>query len=150
MLSLKEHPFARSLHPRHLEILLACARRCTTDAGQYIWRQGEQADSLLLICSGQVSLEIAIPLQGSLAIETVGPGEVLGWSWLLPDYRWQFDARAITAVDAICLNGQSLRDQCERDSTFGYRLLKILTPVVAQKLQATWMRLFELSNPAKR
>jgi CRP-like cAMP-binding protein len=149
-LSLKEHPFARSLKPRHLETLLACAQQRTIDAGEYIWRQGEQADSLLLISSGHVSLEIGIPLQGSLQIDMVGPNEILGWSWLIPDYRWQFDARALTRVNAIAFSGQYLRDQCEDDPVFGYRLLKTLTPIIAQRLQATRVRLLELSGPEKR
>ncbi len=148
--SLKDHPFTKDLDADHLASLTRCARPCKTQQGIYLWRQGQHADGLLLIQSGQVDLEIGIPLQGPLRIETIGEGEVLGWSWLLPPYRWHFDARAITAVQGIYLEGPCLRQTCESDPALGYQVLRTLTPLIAKRLETARLRLLELYEPGIR
>jgi CRP-like cAMP-binding protein len=142
--TLNEHPFAQGFDPIHFDTLEQCARPCTITAGSYVWRQGEQADFLLLICSGQVTLEIAVPLHAPVAIDTVGEGDIVGWSWLVPPYRWHFDARAITPVRGFRLDIRVLRDRCELDPAFGYQVLKRFTPVIVRRLESAQTRLLQL------
>jgi CRP/FNR family transcriptional regulator, cyclic AMP receptor protein len=146
--ALRDHPFARDLHPAHVERLKSCAHTCTFEAGDFLWRQGELANDLYLICSGEVSLEISIPHQGSVQIEAVGTGEALGWSWLAPHHRWQLDARAITPVVAFRLEGKCLFATMERNHDFGYQVLKRLTPVIARRLQTARSRVYQLCSLA--
>jgi CRP-like cAMP-binding protein len=141
---LKEHPFVEGLDPIHLNTLAQCASPCTITAGSYVWRQGEQADFLLLICSGQVTLEIAVPLRAPVGIDTVGDGEVVGWSWLAPPYRWHFDARAITLVHGFRVDVRGLRARCELDPAFGYQVLDRFTPVIVRRLESAQARLLQL------
>lgn len=141
--ALTEHPFARDFDSSQIESLAECGRNCTLAAGEYLWRQGQRGDHCYLIRSGEVALEIHIPHQGPLRIETVGPGEVLGWSWLVPPYRWQFDARALSPVLAFVLDGDCLRKKLESDPGLGYQVLKRFTPIIAERLQATRLRLIE-------
>jgi CRP-like cAMP-binding protein len=98
--SLENHPFACNLDREQIASLEACAEECSIARGQYIWHQGEPDEDIYLIFSGQVALEISVPQQGSLQIEMVGEGDVLGWSCLLPPRPSYFDARAITPVHA--------------------------------------------------
>jgi hypothetical protein len=74
--------------------------------------------------------------QGALPIQTLGPGDVVGWSWLLPPYLWQFDARADGVVEGLVFDATWLRDQCEQDHELGYHLLKQLLAVVGSRLVA--------------
>jgi hypothetical protein len=76
--SLSEHPFARQLDREQIANLEACAEECSFARGHYIWHQGEPDEDMYLIFSGQVALEISVPQQGSLQIEMVGEGDVLG------------------------------------------------------------------------
>ena len=75
--------------------------------------------------------------------ETIGDDDVLGWSWLFPPYYWHFDARATKPTRAIFFYGTWLRESCERDHDFGYEMLKRMSAVIINRLQATRKKLAE-------
>ncbi len=89
-------------------------------------------------------MEIHLPQGGSLVLDTIGPGEVLGWSWLFPPYRWHFDARAVDDVRAIALDGACLRGKCEQDPQLGFELVRRFAQLVLDRLQSTRLRLVDL------
>ena len=64
--------------------------------GQLLFREGDPADTFYLVRHGSVALETFVPARGPVMIETLEAGEVVGWSWLFPPYRWHFDARALS------------------------------------------------------
>src|SRR6266571_212326 len=69
-------------------------------------------------------------------IETIGPGDLLGWSWMFPPYIWQFSARAVESTTAIFFYGTILREYCEKDHSLGYELFKRMSVVMMKRLQA--------------
>jgi CRP-like cAMP-binding protein len=148
--AMRVHPFAADLAATHLTRLAACARPRSFEAGDFLWRQGDLASDLYMICSGSISLQVSIPHQGSIEVDALGPGEVLGWSWLAPYHRWQVDARATGPVLAFQLDGKSLLEAMERNHDFGYEVLKRLTLVMTRRLQATRSRLYQLSSAPAR
>ncbi|MDE3154175.1 MAG: cyclic nucleotide-binding domain-containing protein [Acidobacteriota bacterium] len=137
---LAAHPFARHLSAAHLHVLVGCARNVRFDAGQFVFREGERADAFYLIRDGCIALEVATPTT-TLTMMTLGAGEVLGWSWLFPPYRWKFDARAVEPTRAIALDAQCLRTKSETDHDLGYELLKQFALMVEQRLHATRLQL---------
>jgi CRP/FNR family transcriptional regulator, cyclic AMP receptor protein len=141
---LADHPFAQGLSDRHLQLLVGCASNVRFDAGQVIFREGEEANHFYLIRSGKMSVELHAAERGAINILTVGEGEVLGWSWLVPPYRWNFDARALEATCGIALDGKCLREKSERDSELGYQLLKRIAYVMEERLQATRLQLLNV------
>ncbi len=60
----------------------------------------------------------------TVVIDTIGDGDLIGWSWLFPPYVWHFTARATQPTAAIFFYGTVLREYCERDHTLGFELLK--------------------------
>jgi CRP-like cAMP-binding protein len=70
-------------------------------------------------------------------IQTVGPGDVLGWSWLFPPYFWHFNARVLQPTVAIFFYATPLREECESDHELGYELFKRMAEVMLTRLQAT-------------
>jgi CRP-like cAMP-binding protein len=78
-------------------------------------------------------------------IQTLGPGDVLGWSWLFPPFTWHFLARALQPTRAIALDGAPLLVLCNRDPHFGFELMKRVSQVVIQRLQAARRRQLEHS-----
>jgi CRP/FNR family transcriptional regulator, cyclic AMP receptor protein len=84
------------------------------------------------------------PAKGALIIDTMDGGEVLGWSWLIPPYRYFASARAVTPVRATALDGVCLRGKSEDDTDLGYQLLKRVTTVMYQRLQSARIRLLDL------
>jgi CRP/FNR family transcriptional regulator, cyclic AMP receptor protein len=141
---LAEHPFFKDLDLRYLELIVGCASNVRFDAGQFIFREGQEANQFYLLRHGKVTLEIFVPGRGSLTIQTLREGDVLGWSWLFPPYHWHFDAQAIELTRAIALDGKCLRTKCEEDHALGYELLKRFSHIMMQRLQATRLQLLDI------
>jgi len=139
-----EHPFTRGLEERYVQLLEGCASNVVFKASELIFREGGEANHLYLIRRGKIALEVYAAERGSIPIMTAGEGEVLGWSWLFPPYRWQFDARAVELTRATALDGKCLRQKCEQDHELGYALMKRVVQIVEQRLQATRLQLLNI------
>ena len=139
-----EHPFLRGLKPEYLRLLTDSAMRMRYEAGDLILREGDPANRFYLIEQGRVSLESHQRDEGPVAVQVIGPGDVLGWSWLFPPYYWHFDARTLEPTTAIFFYGTRLREQCEQDHAFGYEMMKRMTQVVIHRLQATRKQLLSV------
>jgi CRP-like cAMP-binding protein len=141
---LTAHPFFRDLAPGDIQFLTGCAKNARFEAGQVIFREGEDADQFYLIRDGRVALEVFTPGRGSAPILTLGTGDVLGWSWLVPPYKWRFDARAIETTRAFALDGKCLREKCDQDPRLGYELLKRVAAIMAERLHATRLQMLDV------
>jgi CRP/FNR family transcriptional regulator, cyclic AMP receptor protein len=141
---LAKHPFFAGLDRRHLETAAGCASNMRFNVGDFIFKQGEEANHFYLLREGKVALEVFAPGRGSLTIQTLTGGDMLGWSWLVPPYKSMFDARAAETTLAIVLDGKCLRDKCDTDHELGYELLKRVTPILGQGLDATRVRLMDV------
>jgi CRP-like cAMP-binding protein len=141
---LREQPFFASLDDDALALIAGCAVNRHARAGAYLFRDGEPADTFFLIRHGRVALETHTPTGGSVVIETLDAGEVLGWSWIVPPYRWQFDARAVDDTSIVVFDGACLRGKCDDDPRLGYALMQQVAQVMLARLQATRVRLLDL------
>jgi len=139
-----EHPFFAGMEEHHMDLLVGCASNVRFDAGQFVLREGEEANQFYLIRQGKVALEIYTPERGSITIQTLGAGEILGWSWLVPPYYWRLDAHAIELTRAIALDGKCLRGKCEKDHDLGYELLKRFSQVMVDHLTSTRLQLLNV------
>jgi CRP-like cAMP-binding protein len=135
------HSFFRDMQPQHLAILTGCASERDFRAGDIIFRQGEPANEFYLIEKGCVALEAHEPADGTVLVQELGAGEVLGWSWLFPPFAWRFGARAAEPTTVIVLNGARLLNASTEDHEFGYELMKRVAQAVIHRLQATRQQL---------
>jgi CRP/FNR family transcriptional regulator, cyclic AMP receptor protein len=133
-----------------LTLLVGCGRNVHFRDGEVIIRSGEQADVFYVVRHGMVAVEAFAPPRGSVSIETIGPGDVLGWSWLFPPYRSRFDARAIGGVRATAFDGACLREKCDADPALGYDLMGRFAQIVIERLQATRIRLLDVYGDGDR
>lgn len=139
---LKKHPFFKNLHSWYVEQLSRYGDAITVDKGHYVFKQGQKADQFYLILSGKINLEI-YSSGGDVLIQTLGPGEILGWSWLVAPYKWRFDAKAVGKTKLIGLHGKYLRSKSDEDHTLGYELMKRLNVVILDRLQSTRNKLIK-------
>jgi CRP-like cAMP-binding protein len=131
------HAFLDGLSEQHRLRLASGVRPFRAAAGEYLAREGESAKAFYLIQSGQVGIGSRLGERGAVPIQTLGAGDVVGWSWLLPPHQWQFDARAVDAVEGLLFDAAWLRDQCESDHELGYHVLKQLLAVLSSRLAAS-------------
>lgn len=141
---LAEHPFFADLPASDLDLVAGCGRNVHFVAGQEVFAEGGDANLFFVIRRGRVALSVHSPHSGELTIATLGDGEVLGWSWLFPPHRWQFDARAVADTSAVALDGACLRGKCEHDAALGYRLMARFARLIQQRLQDTRLQLLDL------
>ena len=139
--TINRHPFVAGLKPEHLQVLADNAMMMHYEPGEIIFREGDPANRFYLICHGRVALESHQMDSEPVVVQEIGPGDVLGWSWLFPPYYWHFDARATEPTEAIFFYGTRLRQNCEEDHDLGYQLMKRTASVVIQRLQAARKRL---------
>ena len=133
---LAKHPFLKGLNHTHLSLLADCALTAKFKPGDVIFREGENAKLFYLIEKGKVVLESGEDYGEPVVIETIGAGDVLGWSWMMPPYEWHFTARAIEPTEAIFFAGTILREYCEMDHSLGFELHKRMSAVMMKRLQA--------------
>ena len=132
-----DHPFLSSFSREHLNRILEKATEVQFEPGEIIFKENDPANRFYLLEYGKVALETQVPRDGTVTVHTLEGGDVLGWSWLFPPFVWHFQARAIEPTNAIALDGAHLLVLCENDHELGYELMKRMTQVVIQRLQAT-------------
>jgi CRP/FNR family cyclic AMP-dependent transcriptional regulator len=135
------HPFLRGLRHHQLTLLKDCALSARFKTGEVIFREGDHADRFYLITSGKVVLESGAGYGEPVVIETIGAGDLLGWSWMMPPYQWHFTARAVEPTEAIFFASPILREYCERDHSLGFELHKRMSAVMMKRLQAARQKL---------
>ena len=144
-----EHKLFEGLGPEFISLAAGCAKNVRFDTDQYLFHADDPADWIYLVRFGRVALEMVTPGRGAVQYETLGPGEVVGLTWLLPPYRWGYDARAIELVRAIALDAKCLRDKCEVDHSLGYEVLKRFLPVLVQRLQSVRLQMLDVYGQAR-
>ncbi|MEU4689894.1 cyclic nucleotide-binding domain-containing protein [Actinoplanes sp. NPDC023714] len=138
------HPFLAGLRPALLTELAEHAIAMHYPDDYRIFSESDPANRFWLIEDGTVALDLHVPGRGAQVFETIGPGTVLGWSWLFPPYRWQFGAVARGPVQAIEFGAEAVRERCARDPEFGYAILSRIVPVLGDRLRTARLRLLDL------
>lgn len=140
------HPFLAGMNRTQLALLTDCAMDVRFEPGELIFREGEPAKHFYLIETGKVILESNGRFAKPVVIDTVGAGELLGWSWMFPPYAWHFTARAVEPTEAMFFYGPVLREYCERNHSLGYELLKRMSAVMTKRLQAARGKMLSIDS----
>ncbi len=143
---LGDQPFLRGLPAGDLARLADTTVTISVPAGHRLFEAGSRAEKFWLLTTGHVALDVGLPGRARLDVETLGPGEVLGLSWLSPPYQWQVNARATEPVTALQLDGLAVIALCDSKPAFGYQLTRRMLEVSERRLQATRRRLLEICS----
>lgn len=141
---LAEHRVFGELPEPHRTLISGCASNVVFGVGEAILQEGAEARQFYLVRRGKVGVELNAPAHAAITVQTLGAGDLLGWSWLIPPYRWPFDARALEVTHAIRMDGECLRTKCEADHELGYELLTRFARILAGELEATRIQLLDL------
>jgi CRP/FNR family cyclic AMP-dependent transcriptional regulator len=138
-----EQAFFKGLTPHQLQLLADSAMEQRFKAGECIYREGDPANRFYVILEGKVAIETEDGNGHMIGVQTLGPGEDIGWSWLFAPYYLHFTSRALTPVKAIFFYGTRLREECEADHDLGFELMKRIAGVMAASLEATRRKMVE-------
>lgn len=141
---LSEHDFFRNFSPAERHTIAGCGSLQHFKALGYLAREGDAAQTFYLIRQGVASIEFHTPQYGGMILQTLKAGEIIGWSWLFPPYRWTSDIKARDDLAVIAFDGLCLREKCERDHSLGYHLMKDFARIMTQRLQDTRLQLLDL------
>ncbi len=147
---LAEHPFVRGMSPSQIETVAGCASNVRFQTGQYLFKDGEEANQFYIIRKGRIAIEAASPTHDPILIHTYGDGEILGWSWLVPPYRWRFSGKALELTRVLMIDGKCLRGKCEKDHDLGYELLKRFADILAGRLDSARLQLIDMYASASK
>lgn len=140
---INEHPFLDGLPRDWLDKMSVQARRANYHQGYRLFSEGGRAEHFWLVRSGLIALDINTAGRGDVAVETIGPGTVLGWSWQFPPYRWHFGAVAAEHTLTVRFDAAGVRRLCQNEPALGYELSQRFMSIVVQRLQATRSRLLD-------
>lgn len=144
---LAEHPFFKDMPDDVREIVVGCCANAHYRPGEFMFKEGGPADHFYLIRQGSVAVEVHAPgrLDG-VVVENITEGDIIGWSWLVPPYRWTFDARAVDQVRAITIDAACLRRKIESNHELGYEMYKRFIPVMGRRIAEARLRIVELTT----
>jgi CRP/FNR family transcriptional regulator, cyclic AMP receptor protein len=141
------HAFLRGMPDGYVAVLARACHLTAVPEGHRFFAEGDTANRLWLITSGHVALELHSP-GGRLVVETLGKGDLLGLSWLVPPYEWQFGAAAVQETIAFELDAAAVRAACDADPGLGYELLRRVMCAASSRLQAARIRMLDLYAPS--
>jgi CRP-like cAMP-binding protein len=143
-----QHGFLAALAPAHRDRLLGYAREVSVPGGARIFEEDGDADRFWIIRSGQVALDVHVPGRRAAVVETLGDGDLLGWSWLFEPYRWHLGAQTRGPLAASEFDAARVRTACREDPAFGLAVTHEVAAVVARRLKATRTRLLDVYGSA--
>lgn len=138
------HAFLRGMADRHLATLARACWVAPMPAGHRLFEEGGAAHRFWILQTGHVALDVHTPGRRRLLVETLGPGDLVGLSWLVPPYEWQFGATAVQDTVAFEVNALAVRAACEENTALGYELLRRVMAAAASRLHATRVRMLDL------
>ena len=139
------HPFLSGLTPPQYQILADCAQLQEYAADQMIFRSGDPARGFYLIESGRIAVQSPEENQ-PIEIDTVQPGEPLGWSWMFEPFVCAYNARALEPTRAIFFDALRLADHRGGDLTLGHELFKRMSNVMVRRLNAARAKLVQAAH----
>lgn len=136
------------LDVEHIEVLAKHAKEKKFAAGEFLFKQQDAATHFYIVRDGSITVEVPSLYGPPLVVQTLGVDDVLGWSWLIPPYTWTFEAKADTDSKVLMFDGKALLKYCEKNTDFGYALMKRFAGLMSERLQAARLKMMESWAPA--
>jgi CRP-like cAMP-binding protein len=136
--------FGAGLSPETVARLAGIAEIKDVAAGTELIREGMVTEAFAIVLSGRVALRTLVPERGMVTILTVEPGDIIGWSAVVPPHRGTSNAVAIEPVRVLELPGDRLRALLRSDHALAASVYPRLLQAVSRRLAATRMQLLDL------
>lgn len=141
--TLKHLQFLQGLSDDHLRRLAAMAELREFAADEVVFREGRPSAAVYLVVRGHVALEFRVPTRGPMPFQTVGVGELLGWTAVLGPGPMTATAVAQTPSTLLVLDAAQIRAWCAGDPSFGSVFMHHLARALATRLSSTRIIMFK-------
>ena len=141
---LAAHPFLRGMPDGQIAGLAEVATVVDVPAGHRFFEEGGHARRFWLIRDGRVALDLSVPGQPPLIVETLSGGDLMGVSWLSPPHEWQYGAEAMEPTSTFQLDGAAVLARCDADPALGYQFFVRLMTVATRRLHSSRIRMLDL------
>ena len=131
------------------DALARIGRLIAVPAGTVLMRETEPNDMMAIVLDGRVSLRMRVPERGQVSIVTIEPGDVVGWSALVPPYRATSTAVVLVDTELAQFDGPLLREAIDADPTLAAQLYPVLLKAVARRLEGTRLQLLDLFSQSE-
>jgi CRP-like cAMP-binding protein len=144
---LSAHAFFSGLDGSFMKFLTSSVKEVQIREGHVLFQQGKPANKFYLVRNGKISVQVPALMGPVLELQTLGEGQILGWSWLIPPYRWNFHARALEDSEVLEFDGSAILARCEEDPKFGYELFKRFAALMSERLDAARQKMMDQWDP---
>lgn len=141
-------PLLDGLPPGPRERLVALMTRRLLDPGVTFMHEGEVTKSLTIIVRGRVALRLRVPERGPVTILTLEPGDLVGWSAVVPPYRATTSATTLEPTELATFDAEALRTLLASDVELAAVFLPPVLQAVAARVAATQDQLLDLFRGA--
>jgi CRP-like cAMP-binding protein len=136
--------FGSELAPETQERLARLGTMADFAADEVILQEGDDATELGILISGRLALRTLVPERGPVTILSVEPGDIFGWSAILPTTTAQSTVVATEPSRALVIDGASLRAALKDDHALAASLYPRVLQAVGRRLRATRLQLLDL------
>ena len=136
--------FGSDLAPETQERLAKLGVIQDFEADEVILHEGDEANEMGILISGQLALRTLVPERGPVTILSVEPGDIFGWSAVLAATQVQSTVVATEKSQALVIEGTKLRAALKEDHALAASLYPRVLQAVARRLRATRLQLLDL------
>ena len=141
---MKQNRFFGNLPDKYLQLIASFGKISDLSEDSFLAREGTEADQFYVVLSGKLAINIFHPTNGDITVQTIGKGELLGWSWLFPPHMWAFNIKTLKPCQVIAFDGNKVRELCDQDHELGYLFMREFAGVMTARLKATRMQLLDI------
>jgi CRP/FNR family cyclic AMP-dependent transcriptional regulator len=137
-------PFFQDLPDEHSELLEGLFTSCDFYSGSVLFEQGDPADFLYLVVSGEVVIHYK-PEDGSIiTVARVRDGGIVGWSAALGNAKYTSTAECTNYSQLLRVRGDELRSLCIQYPDLSDVVLDRLACVIAKRLRKSHEQVMRL------
>jgi CRP-like cAMP-binding protein len=140
----EQSPLLRALSNTELDLFESVSTERRLAAGEILFEEAGPADTFYFVAAGKVGLELTAPGKEPIVIQTLGPGDLVGVSWLFQPYRWNWRARAVVDTDLVAVDATLIRAHLEKNRDLALEVLTVVAAELVGRLHRTRIQLLDL------
>jgi len=141
LLALRGMRFLQDIEDQYLQELAPLAELRKFAPGTVLFREGQSHPNIYLMISGTVALDFRF---SGRVLQTVGPGELLGWTPILGQVEMTATARVLELTQAVAIRASQLIALCEHNPRFGFEFMRQTARALSRRLNATKLQLLDV------